>query len=232
MVLVTTPAPGPGASGSVRADTYSHNRFGYYVRNRTVPVNPNTARQQVVRSALSQLTVRWSQTLTQDQRDAWDLYGESVAMKNAVGQTVYLTGFNHYIRSNVPLIQIGGTATDDGPVIFELPEADPTLAITASEAAQQIEFTFNNALAWANETGGWMFKYQGKPQNPQRTFFGGPYRMLQAVAGDDETPPTSPEAQGVQFAIAEGQRQWAYCRIRRLDGRISEPFSANILVGA
>ena len=232
MVLVVNPAPGSGASGSIRADTYSHNRFGSYVRNRTIPVNPQSARQTVVRSALSQLTTRWAQTLDQDQRDAWDLYAESVVMKNHVGQDVFLTGFNHYLRSNVPRLQMAEAVVDDGPTIFELPEADPTYAFTGSEATQVLTLAYDANLAWADETGGFLMHYQGKPQNPQRTFFNGPWRLLGRTVGETGVPPASPDLIGVQYAIAELQRQWVYARILRADGRISQMFQAEIPIDA
>lgn len=219
-------------SGSVGGTTHARNRFGFYVRNRTKPVNPNTGRQQAVRSALTQMTTRWSQTLTQAQRDAWKLYADSVVMKNALGEAIYLTGFNHYLRSNIPLVVIAATIVDDGPTIFELPEADPTYAVTGTEAAQTLSLAYNAALAWATETGGYMYHYQGSPQNAQRTFFAGPWRLLGMTTGVDAAPPASPDILSVQFAIAQGQRQWAYARIQRTDGRLSEPFRADTLVGA
>lgn len=221
-----------GMSGSVNGTTHSHNRFGSYMRNRTFPINPNTGRQQAVRSALTQLTTRWSQTLTQVQRDAWKLYADTVVMKNKLGDNVFLTGFNHYLRSNIPIVVIAGTIVDNGPVIFELPEADPLYAVTGTEAGQSLSLVYDAALAWATETGGYMYHYQGSPQNPQRTFFAGPWRLLGMTSGVDGAPPASPDILGVQFAIAQNQRQWVYARIQRTDGRLSEPFRADVLVGA
>jgi len=111
-------------SGSVGGTTFARNRYGNYARAKTKPVNPNTAAQAAIRSALSELTVLWSQTLSAAQRTAWNLYGASVAMKNRLGETTYLTGFNHYIRSNVMRNRVGLGVVNDGPVIFELPAAD------------------------------------------------------------------------------------------------------------
>jgi len=211
-------------SGSIAGNTFAKNRYGSYVRARTKPVNPNTARQVVVRSAMALLTARWSQILTAVQRTAWNLYGSSVAMKNRLGETIFLTGFNHYIRSNMLLQQSGLTLIDDGPVIFELPAADPTFAITASEGTQTISYTFDNTLLWANEVGGYMFKFQGQPQNAQRNFFDGPWRLHGKIDGAG-TPPSSPDAQASPpFAIAELQHLFCYVRILRADGRLSQPF--------
>ena len=214
-------------SGSIAGSTYARNRYGNYVRAKTKPVNPNTALQQAIRAAMSAITTRWAQTLTASQRTAWNLYASSVSMKNRLGEAINLTGFNHYIRSNMILQQSGLTLVDDGPTVFELPEKDPTLSITASEGTQKISVTFDNGLDWADETGSHMVIYQGQPQNAQRNFFAGPWRLMDSVAGVTGTPPSSPDAEDVEYPIAELQRQWIYARIVRADGRLSEVFRAD-----
>lgn len=219
-------------SGSIAGNTYARNRYGNYARARTKPVNPNSSGQQSVRAALSELSVRWAQILDAAQRAAWNLYGSSVAMKNRLGESVYLTGFNHFIRSNAWLARMGGTIVDDGPVIFELPAADPAFSITATEAAQQISWGYDDTMDWANETDSWLLLYQGSPQNAQRNFFDGPWRQCSQLQGVTGAPPASPLVTGVVFAIAELQHQWGYARILRADGRLSEPFRADTFCGA
>jgi len=219
-------------SGSIAGDTFARNRYGNYARARTKPTNPNTSSQQLVRATLSELTTRWAQTLDAAQRAAWKLYGDSVVMKNRLGEAVYMTGFNHYIRSNANLVRLGLTPVDDGPVIFELPAADPTFAIGITEDPQNITGTYDDTMAWAAETGGLLVMFQGQPQNAQRNFFAGPWKLWAAVEGVDAAPPASPKIQPAVFAIAEGQHVWCYARILRADGRLSEPFRADCFVAA
>lgn len=218
--------------GSIAGNTFSRNRYGAYARARTKPVNPNTGRQQTVRAAMAFLTDRWAQTLTALQRAAWNLYGSNVVMTNKLGESINLSGFNHYVRSNMILKQVGEAPVDAGPVIFEIPEADPTYSITASEAAQEIEHTFDIELDWAVEDGALMFLFQGSPQNAQRNFFGGPWRWNAFIRGVAPGPNVSPATRAVTFAIAELQRVWCYARISRADGRLSPPFRADCFVGA
>jgi len=218
--------------GSIAGNVYSRNRYGAYARARTKPVNPNSARQQAIRAALAFLTERWSSTLTAAQRTAWNLYGSNVVMTNKLGESINLSGFNHYIRSNVIRKRAGLGVIDAGPVVFEIPEADPTYAITASEAAQEITHTYDDGMDWADENGGWLVMFQGSPQNAQRNFFGGPWRINGIVEGVNGAPPASPKVQAVAFAIAELQRQWTYARIIRADGRMSQPFRADCFIGA
>ncbi len=221
-----------GISGSIGGTTFARNRYGAYMRNRTKPINPNTASQQVVRATMAFLTDRWSQTLTAAQRTAWNLYGASVVMLNRLGENINLTGFNHYIRSNSILKRSGRTLVDAGPTIFEVPQADPTLSITASEATQQITVTFDDTLAWNNEDNGWMHIFQGTPQNAQRNFFAGPWHLFHALSGALAGGAVSPAASGAWFTITEGQRVWIYARITRADGRTSEPFRADTFIAA
>lgn len=219
-------------AGSIAGTTFARNRYGNYARARTKPTNPNTARQQAVRAAVAELSVRWAQTLTALQRAAWNLYGANVAMKNRLGETVFLTGFNHFIRSNTWLCRLGGTIIDDGPVIFEIPAHDPAFSISASEATQQITWNYDDTMDWATETDSWLLLYQGSPQNAQRNFFAGPWRLCSQLAGVTGAPPASPLITGVVFAIAEGQHQWCYARILRADGRLSEQFRDDCFTGA
>jgi len=219
-------------TGSIAGSTFARNRYGNYARARTKPTNPNTAGQVAVRAAMAFLTTRWSQTLTGAQRTAWNLYGTSVSMKNRLGEVIYLTGFNHYIRSNIEYKRIFGSTIDPGPVIFEIPAADPTFAITASEATQWISVTHDAGMAWADENGAAMFMYQGTPQNGQRNFFAGPWKYFAHICGINGAPAGSPSDHAVVTAIAEDQRQWVYARIIRADGRLSEPFRTDILVAA
>jgi len=219
-------------SGSIAGNTFARNRYGNYVRARTKPVNPKTGLQQTVRAALAFLTNRWSQTLTANQRTAWNLYASNVSMKNRLGEVINLTGFNHYIRSNAIRQSKGVAPIDDGPVVFEIPASDPSFAVTASEATQQLSMPIDVGMDWATEDGALLFTFQGQPQNAQRNFFAGPWRYLTAVAGIDPGGAASPVVGNAVFAISELQRLWVYARIQRADGRLSEVFRADTFCAA
>lgn len=218
--------------GSIAGTTFSKNRSGQYARARTKPVNPKTTRQVNIRAVIAYLTDRWSQTLTALQRAAWNLYASNVAMKNRLGETIYLSGFNHYIRSNTVAKLFALTVVDAGPVVFELPAQDDLYSVSASEATGQITANYDATMDWASETGANLLLSGGRPQNPQRNFFGGPWRLYGQMAGIDGAPPASPHIGVSPYAIAELQRLWCYGRIRHLDGRLSEAFEADCFVGA
>jgi hypothetical protein len=219
-------------SGSIAGDTFARNRYGNYSRSRTTPVNPNTAKQQRARAAVAALVQRWGETLTAAQRTAWALYASNVAMTNKLGETIHLSGFNHYIRSNAFLMQYGLTTIDAGPTTFTLADQDPTLSIAASEATQQATVTFDDGMAWPSEDNAYMTFLTGAPQNAQRTFFGGPWEGIRYLSGNSGAPLASPLPIGWFQTITEGQHIWCQVRIYRADGRISQPWLADCIVAA
>ena len=219
-------------SGSIAGNTFAKNRFGNYVRARTKPINPRSPMQGVVRSILSDLTDIWGQDLSAVERTAWNLYASSVAMKNKLGEVVYLSGFNHFIRSNSCRLRASQSTIKPGPTNFVLPPADPAMAITASAAGQSISLAFNAAMNWCKVTGSFLHLSMGQPQNPQKNFFNGPWKSAGALQGNTAVPITSPQVIPVVFAIALGQRIWMAARIQEVDGRLSELFRDDCFVGA
>lgn len=217
-------------SGSMAGNTYARNRSGNYVRARAIPINPNTAAQQRARNALAVLAERWAETLSVAQRVAWNLYASSVNMLNKLGETIKLSGYNHYMRSNSFLAQYGITLIDAGPVDFTLPDHDPILAITAAEDTQQVMVAFDDGLAWCGEDDAYLSVLFGSPQNAQRFFFGGPWKGMRFLSGDVGAPLASPLPVGSMIQISEGQKLWCQFRIYRADGRVSQPFEAQCVV--
>ena len=211
-------------SGSIAGNTYARNRYGNYARARTKPTNPNTDKQQVIRSIMAYLTEKWSTGLTAAQRAAWETYADNVSMLNRLGETVQLSGMNHFIRSNSYRRHFATNWVAAGPVIFELPTKDATMTVTVSEATQQFTLTFDDGLDWCSEDSAFLGVYMGVPQNAQRNFFAGPYQKNWCYWGASGVPITSPQIGDVQFAVSEGQHLWFRFRISRADGRLSEAF--------
>lgn len=219
MALVVLPE-GQQRSGSIGGTVWSHNRSGAYVRNRSVPVNPNTDRQAAVRLAVRNLAIEWEEILTQAQRNAWDTYAANVDWKNRLGQSINLTGLNHFIRSNAIRGQAGVPTNNVAPSLFLLALAEDELAVAASEATQELTINGNAAGAWLGIADSWQFFFMGLPQNAGIKFFGGPYRLITAIPGSG--PPPFPAVVAAPFPFAEGQRIWVRSRISLGDGRLSD----------
>lgn len=216
-------AEGQQRSGSLGATVYSHNRYGQYVRARSIPVNPRTPLQVAARNRVKALASAWQNILTQGQRDAWDLYADTVGWQNKLGEAVHLTGLNMYVRTNAIAIQAGLARIDAAPTNFTLAVAEQALVGTASEATQQVTITYDDTQPWDNETGGCEVFYLGSPQNSGITFFNGPWRYLGAVLGVTGAPVASPFIGAAGYPIADLNRLFVYSRIMRADGRLSGP---------
>lgn len=223
-------AEGQQRSGSLGGTVYSRNRYGAYVRSRSVPVNPNTARQVAVRNAVRSLAIAWQTQLTVNQRAKWDEYGRWTPWTNRLGETVYLPGINHYIRTNTQMVALNFARIDEAPTIFTLGTAELVLGCTASEATQVITITFDDTATWANEVGAFQHFFMGSPCNSGIKFFNGPYRYTVSVAG--VTPAVSPLPATAPFPIAEDQRIWLRSRIMRADGRLSDFAQIDFLCAA
>jgi len=218
--------------GTLGGAVYSRNRYGPYIRTWCKPVNPSSSRQQTVRGLFQALAEIWNGTLTDAERTAWNLFGNSVAIPDALGGSIHLTGFSHFLRSNIPILQVGGTRVDDGPTTFVLPEADPTFAAAATEDDQKLGVTFDALLGWANEEGGYLAVSMSQPRAASRNYIGSPFRYAGVVEGDAVTPPTSPAELDVPFAVAADQKIEVFARILRADGRVSNPFRHTSSVAA
>ncbi len=219
-------------SGSIAGNTFARNRYGNYTRARTKPVNPRTQRQSAVRAAVALLTEVWLETLTRNQRENWADYAANVAMKNKLGESIYLSGFNHFIRSNAQHAVFGHAAEVVAPVVFTLPDQDPIFDVAATGAPMTIAVTFDDTRPWCSEDDAEMIVSHGLPQNASRNFFAGPWRVVSSLAGSVAAPITSPQNIGIQWNVNEGQKLWVKARIRRADARLSEEFTADCIVAA
>lgn len=215
------------ASGSVGGLTYSHNLGGMYIRNRSIPVNPNTPAQQGVRAALKTLTTRWNDTLSSLQRQQWANYAAAVSVLNKLGEPIFIPPLAMYVRCNSARLQFVGASAivDDGPTIMSLATmTPPTVTFTAPVA----HFAFTNTDAWANEAGGYMFVYMSRPQSPGVIFFKGPFQWAANIVGATPTPPTSPQNVTSPFGnFSAGQKIFFRARVSRADGRIS----SDVIIG-
>jgi hypothetical protein len=217
-------------SGSIGGSTYARNRFGYYLRPRTKPVNPNSTLQIAVRTEMAFFTQRWHDTLSAAQRTAWATYAAAVPVKNRLGETVYLTGFNWYLAVNVFRTTNGNSKCDPGPAALTLVESDPSFSVTAFVSDQKIHVVHDVTLPWCGIPASIMGVYQGQPQAPTRNYFNGPWKNVGPIPGNA----VSPTLMAAPFTLVLGQKVWVYARIATgpTDSRIGPPIIASCTVAA
>ncbi|HUW44890.1 MAG TPA: hypothetical protein VMW50_03750, partial [Dehalococcoidia bacterium] len=200
-------------SGSIAGDVHARNRFGNYIRPRTKPVNPNSVRQVTARTIMSYLAEFWHSELDATQRGLWDTYAAAVAMTNRLGETIHLTGFNHFIRSNGVVMTYGGATIEDAPTTLSLPEKDTELLCSEEDiAGQTFTFTCDNS-GWApnGDLKARILLYQGQPQLASRIFFGGPWRYMDVIDPTEGAAGTG--TYNAVFAFALGQKVWFQARL-------------------
>ena len=95
-------------SGSVGSNTFSRNRFGTYIRNRSIPINPNSSFQQNVRSVFANQSSGWQGLLTA-QKEAWKTWAQNNPVTDAFGDQQVLTGHQAYIQLNSRIGQAADT---------------------------------------------------------------------------------------------------------------------------
>lgn len=218
-------------SGSIAGDTFSHNKSGQYIRQRTIPTNPNSVWQQFYRGTFAGAVSRWK-GLAPAVREAWAVYAANTPTTNRLGATIYLDALNWYVAVNVLRVPAGIGYLDAAPVIFGLSGiTPPTIAI--SEATQICTVTFDNSDEWAVADDGFLVVQQGLPQSGSINYFRGPYRPQQFILGNTAVPPTSPDATGsLQWQVVEDQMAFYRFRACSADGRITPAVQANVVVAA
>lgn len=222
-------------SGSIAGNTFARNRFGNYARSRTTPVNPRSSRQVARRIAVMFLAEQWRESpMTDAFRTAWAVYADSVNWQNKLGETIKLTGYQHFIRSNSINIINSKALNYNGPADLGLPPGDPLFSVAIS-AANGMTVTFDDQMTWVSEDGAFLVIHHGMPQNPTRNFFGGPWRYNGSLGGSVAAPPASPQGPwpSNSWSEIEGQKWWVKASIIRADGRLSTHFeAAPVIVGA
>lgn len=223
--------------------TFSRNRGGMYTRSRAVPTNPNTVRQQAQRSLFSAAVVAWSTLLTDQQRAAWNTYGENVPVTDRLGQTKNLSGQQWFIGSYTlrfnPVYTQSSMQTLDAPTTFDRGpdiigvkpiEGDEewTLGIYTTSGDLQTEFRLSDAVG---ETTRQLIIFRGHAQNPGVTFYKGPYRFSDVI--EVSTAVEFMEWTGAQSGLADGfpameagQKIPIKAILVHADGRYTSPMRA------
>lgn len=181
------------ASGSIAGLTYSRNRGGQYVRARAIPTNPNSPRQADIRNCMANAVTDWK-SLSAPARTSWETYAQNTPMTNRVGDTIYLTGQQQWIRTHT-VAQYNGldpvSLFANAPTIFDLGNTGTLGFETVSELGGNCIFSVGDTPAWAGDDGAYVAIQLGRQVNPTVNFYKTPLRSADFVPGDSTTPITS-----------------------------------------
>ena len=99
--------------GSVGGSVYSRTHAGAIVRNRIVPVNPNTQAQDDIRTLFATVAQLYTD-LTPAQRNAWDEFAQLVNVTNVFGESYVPTGRQMFQQCNMNIALSEGFAVNTG----------------------------------------------------------------------------------------------------------------------
>lgn len=121
----------PGAAvseirGKIAATVFTKNAAGAAIRNRVTPINSRSTKQTQARQRLAALSAGW-RGITQAQRDGWNSASPNFPQQDSLGQTIFLTGAQLYIRSNANLLLVGASQIVAAPI----PASFPVIALGA-----------------------------------------------------------------------------------------------------
>ena len=182
--------------GSIGDNTFSHNRGGDYVRRRVSPTNPNSTRQQTMRTFLGTLAALWSSTLSAAQRGQWNTWAGNQAKEGPLGNSINWTGMNGYVHCNTHLLDSGDPRIDAPPGVVA-PTGLLTLSIDVS-AATTADVTFTGTPLAANHK---LVLFMGLPQSGAAE----PNFKQTRIVGYSAAAQASPWAATTPFSIISGQ---------------------------
>jgi hypothetical protein len=231
-------------SGSVDGLVASHNRGGPYFRELVVPVNPNTTRQQDVRTAMATAYADWA-GLTADQRQNWQNFADTQLRTNRIGDRRHNSGWDEYTRWAVPRLQANATlgfSFGTGAAYPQFPEAKLSRPPTATLESGNTVFRlhFDNADFWVNDQDNALLLYLCstrvspgvraiRPIKPTINFFRGPYELAAAIAGDPDAPIADHLDYTIAVTLTAGQRMFWRVRLTTDDSGMSQPYEGVVI---
>jgi hypothetical protein len=163
--------------GSIAGNTYSNNRYGSYIRNKTPPVQPRSEYQLNQRALFSAISASW-RGLTPDQQAGWNAAASSkvFTITNRFGNSISLSGATLYNQFNLNLSLAGQSMITDVPA----PIALPVLTFKALAVGDTGQVDAGGILANGVDTfDGFSFSvYSTTNLSTGKTFVSNLYRLL------------------------------------------------------
>jgi enamine deaminase RidA (YjgF/YER057c/UK114 family) len=181
------------ASGSIAGITYSRNRGGMYARSRAIPTNPNSTAQADIRNCLANANTAW-QTIGASARASWETYASNTAMTNRVGDTIYLTGQQQWLRTATASQYYGldpAALFATAPTTYDLGNTGTLTDGGASNLTNDVTINVGDSPAWAGDDAAYGFVQLGIEQNDTINFYSAPFRKASSTPGDGTTAITS-----------------------------------------
>lgn len=136
-------------------------------RSWAMPVVGKSNAQVYTRYLISELSIYWENPLTNAQRAAWGDYAFNTPLKDAYGNDRYIKGYAHFMRSNRPRLQHGLPWLADPPAAYGFGTFTPP-TYNWVPSLSQLWVNFTSSDDWANQNGGALLLWLGRPQSATR----------------------------------------------------------------
>lgn len=170
--------------GSLAGQVHSRNTFGNYIRQKVSPVQPRTSRQLEIRELFTSFSRRFSQTLTDEQQEAWRQAAASTPVRDVFGDSITLTGINLYTRVNSLRTLMGLDPLDEPPPVVQVGAPELT-SVIADPEAPALTLTFSPSPVPADTH---LFIWATEPLNPGVAFVAHKLRLLAVLHPGTASP--------------------------------------------
>ena len=136
-------------SGSIGSNVFSHNAYGPYVRNRSIPTISTTSYAQAAKNRLIAASQAYGE-LTDEQKNAWVTWASINLVTDAFGEGQALSAHAAYVMLNCRILNAGGVQISVPP-ISDAPAALLTLVGTYDIGAGTFDVAFTATPLAANE---------------------------------------------------------------------------------
>lgn len=170
-------------SGSVGANCYSRNRYGPYMRLRSVPTLVQNAYTYAVREAFSNASRLWFD-LTEKEQEAWNQWSRLNPVTDRLGAKVVLAGNAAFIRINSFLLQ-AGLSTRYTPPVGENPQSLASITLSTDMGAGNFQIAYT-ATPLAADTH--LVVFACLRQTLQQNFLRNAWRLLKVSAAEAASP--------------------------------------------
>lgn len=208
----------PAATGSVGDLTVSRNAYGPFIRDRVTPAQPSSLKRLNVQAKWKFTALRWGADLTEAQRQAWRDYASAVPLVDRLGSVRYLTGFQHFVRSNQLRRVVDIPYLDNAPRIYNLSEFTAVVPkISANPTRAALTVSWRTTDDWANEPGALLFAFATVAYPPTVTSFRPPLDLLGYIS----SAASPPHNFAMNSSAAVGDHVFAGLQVNRVDGRLT-----------
>ena len=121
MALIKTGTIVTRLSGKVGGQSFGNNKGGAYVKNIGAYTTNKSTASLASRAVFGTVTGYW-RTLTPEQRTAWNTQAALLPYTNRVADVRYLSGFNYFVKVNVPLVSNGEDILPEPIPVVTFPE--------------------------------------------------------------------------------------------------------------